>query len=136
MEFFSKIEAWTYYTCDLDTPAENFEFHTTIVNLWNRKRDGNNLPAWSDFELEDFKEWWGWLSVLDRNASDGSDWKYRLWGTQIARFSGHEMTGKAIGAQYSDVVEFRSYNNHDTCQTLSLMCVPFFMRHVVRSTRA
>ena len=113
MEPTIKTEAWSYYVSDLNAPLSQFEFHSTIVALWNQKREGDRLPAWSDFELMDLKEWWGWLTVLDQLKPDGSDWKYRLWGTEVARLTGHEMTGKTLRQQQSNIVEFSHYNDQD-----------------------
>jgi hypothetical protein len=113
MELWDKIEDWSYYISDLDTPPADFEHHSTIVSLWNQKRVGSDLPAWSDFSLEDFEGWWGWLSVIDCLSPDGCDWKYRLWGTNFARFTGHEMTGKSMTSKRSDELGVQHYNNHD-----------------------
>ncbi len=114
MEMWSKIEHWTYYISSLDTPSTQFEYHEPMVALWNDKRHGTQLPAWSDFELEDFKGWWGWITVVDCLSPDGDDWVYRLWGSEVARFTGHEMTGKAMKAKQSDdVVDVLHYNDHD-----------------------
>ena len=52
---------------------------------------GRFLPAWKDFELEDFAPWWGNLMVLDF-YNNPFDFRYRLWGTNLAELHQLDIT--------------------------------------------
>lgn len=93
-----RSEGWTYELFPLDTPAETFGPHASFVALWQerrRRRDGL-LPARTDFAFEDFRDWWGWITIIDLLEADGSAVRYRLWGTKVGELTRLEMTGRTM----------------------------------------
>lgn len=108
MSRWRRAEAWTYFLYDLNTPASNFKHHASFIETWNKKRVGGNLPAWRNFELEDFRDWYGMITVIDLLSPDGSDGRYRLWGGKLADFIGHDLTGHAMS-------DHRSSKRHGYC---------------------
>jgi hypothetical protein len=84
---------WVYNVYDVDTSPSDLGVFQPIVALWRAKMVGDNLPAWKDFELEDFDGWYGWISVGDVSFKNGFDIHYRLWGTFVVDLLGYEMTG-------------------------------------------
>lgn len=109
---------WSYFLVDADDSAINFGDHTSILKVWAAKRRGTSFPAWRDFDLADFQNWWGWLTLIDVDIADlaGSRMTYRLWGTRLVNALGLEMTGKSMTDVYTaqpDALDGRSYNDHD-----------------------
>ncbi|MGQ0677476.1 MAG: PAS domain-containing protein [Rhodospirillales bacterium] len=66
-----------------------------LFRLWNAKRRGRKLPARADLRPEELKPWLGNLIVLDV-IDGGRDFRYRLFGTNIVRQAGFDMTGKLM----------------------------------------
>lgn len=58
-------DGWVYQVFEKNTPASEFGIFQNFKQLWDSKREGDALPAWRDFELEDFAEWYGWITVED-----------------------------------------------------------------------
>jgi hypothetical protein len=85
--------------------------------LWDAKRHARAMPARSDFAFEDLRRWLGNLvlvDVLDR----GADFLFRVYGTTVAHFFGHDLTGRRLSQlaampqricreEYGDVVTSR-----------------------------
>ncbi len=86
---------WSYKVFDQETSASDFGGFEPIVNLWNSKRNQDQLPAWKDFELEEFSNWYGWFAVGDVTYDGIFDIHFRLWGTKVVDLLGYEMTGKS-----------------------------------------
>lgn len=66
-----------------------------LFRLWQSKRGGRRLPARADLRPEELKPWFGNLIVLDV-IDGGADFRYRLFGVNIARQAGFDMTGKLM----------------------------------------
>jgi len=66
-----------------------------LFRLWQSKRRGRRLPARGDLRPEELKPWFGNLIVLDV-IDAGRDFRYRLFGTNIVRQAGFDMTGKLL----------------------------------------
>jgi len=65
--------------------------------LWRGKCSGGRLPARTDFTLEDLRPYIGRIAILDV-IDGGRDFRFRLYGTQIAEEYKGEMTGKSVTA--------------------------------------
>ncbi|MBT3556294.1 MAG: hypothetical protein HN644_12550 [Rhodospirillales bacterium] len=104
---------WSVQFHELDAPASTFKKLQPFVELWNSKRIGTGLPAWKNFELEDFQEWYGWVAVFDIVATSPFDCLARLWGMEITDTFGYEMTGKSPrdigpeGGQFQSDMDFK-----------------------------
>ncbi|MEQ8664976.1 MAG: hypothetical protein RIC16_04560 [Rhodospirillales bacterium] len=86
-------DGWRYDVFPLDVDAAATGEYASIAALWQSKLNGPRLPAWRDFDLMDFREWWGYLAVYDVVRRDPLDLWCRLWGTNLVRFHGLEVTG-------------------------------------------
>lgn len=88
-------DEWKYYRYGLNEPVSDFPHFGSLWELWQSKRTNNKLPAWRDFDLLDFKGWYGFLIVYDV-LHDPFDLKYRLFGTEMVTLYKTEYTGKTI----------------------------------------
>jgi len=86
---------WDYRLYSCDTNAAEFGVFQPIVELWRSKRAQSKLPAWRDFEFQEFVGWHGWICVSDISYDPIFDTHYRLWGTNVTAILGYEMTGRS-----------------------------------------
>ncbi len=101
--------AWTYETFSQDMPARDFGPFEDFVSLWRSKWVGDSLPAWRDFEFDDFNGWHGWLIVEDIIPDGSGDVRFRLWGTEVTELFEMDLTGKLmseLGEESFDPEEF------------------------------
>jgi|SaaInlStandDraft_6_1057023.scaffolds.fasta_scaffold102728_1 hypothetical protein len=89
-------QGWTYELHPLDKEPEVHENFSSLHSLWESKRIDGKLPKWSDFEMKDFKDWWGWLIVYDFEDDDWESVRVRLWGSHIAEYMGYDASGKLL----------------------------------------
>ncbi len=89
-------DGWTYEVYSADTPAKDLGEFKAFKQLWDSKRVGDSLPAWRDFELEDFIPWHGWICVEDLIPGDAYDSTFRLWGIHLTEFYGHDLTNRRM----------------------------------------
>jgi hypothetical protein len=92
------------------------------------------MPARGDFSWTDLRPWFGNLILVDV-IDDGADFHYRLWGSELAQFLGHELTGRRM----SEVVPWLGPNPRDeyreACRTHAPVSVLVRMPdadHIVR----
>jgi len=107
-------DQWSYEIYTPDTPAEELGGFAAFKKLWDDKRKGNGLPAWRDFELEDFADWYGWISVDDIIPGPTYDSVFRLWGTNLTQFYGKDLTNRRMSEFVGD---FFSSEDFDDLQT-------------------
>jgi hypothetical protein len=69
-----------------------------LYDWWLQQRNGAAIPAWSDIDVIELKEWMGWLTVYGI-LPDRSDAKFRLVGTRFAETAGLDLTGRMLSAQ-------------------------------------
>lgn len=102
---FRLADTWEYSVYTPNTPAVDLGAAAEVKALWDSKREGNRLPAWRDFGIEDFKKWIGWVAVEDLVPGDAYDSVFRLWGGGLVTLFDQEITGKRfsdlIGVVYS-----------------------------------
>ena len=91
MAIWKKVDGWVYEYFELDTPASEFDGFEPIINLWNSKRTGTNIPSWSDFDFYDFK---GWHGKVCKNTYQFNpfDYKVELFGVDFVELVGRDMT--------------------------------------------
>jgi len=92
MAIWKEIDGWVYEYFELDTPAEKFDGFEPIVNLWNSKRSGNDIPSWSNFDFYDFVNWHGKVSK-STYLYNPFDFKVDLFGIDFVELLGFDMTG-------------------------------------------
>ena len=79
---------------DLVRRAELVAFH----RMWVSKREAaGRLPARRAFDWPELKQWFGWLHLIDVLA-DGADFRFRVYGSNVARESGFDLTGRSVDA--------------------------------------
>jgi len=64
--------------------------------LWNSLRGPRDLPRFYEFDPLDLHQIMGYLNWLEP-VDDGADFRYRVYGSQVAHRSGYELTGKCVG---------------------------------------
>jgi hypothetical protein len=102
---------WDYHVFDSDTEPHKFGVFQSIVELWNSKRQDAQLPAWRDFNFDEFVGWWGWMSVCDISYDPVFDTHFRLWGTNVVDLLEFELTGKS--PRINTVPPFEYSNGYD-----------------------
>lgn len=96
MAVWKEIDGWTFELFPVDTPVEEFGLYAPWKALWDGKRKDGGLPAWRDFELNDFSGNYGWQSVEDILQVEPYDSLFRLWGTNLTRLYGRDLTGRRM----------------------------------------
>lgn len=66
-----------------------------LFQLWQTKRDRRFAPARPDIRPEELQPWLGNIILLDV-IDGGKDFRYRLFGSAVAREAGFDMTGKML----------------------------------------
>ncbi|MEQ8667479.1 MAG: hypothetical protein RIC16_17295 [Rhodospirillales bacterium] len=75
-------QPWTWRGYDAATPPEAFGPLAGVARMWrDRWPDASTFPRWSDFDLMDFKGWWGQVSLAE--VEDPFDILFTLWGTRL-----------------------------------------------------
>lgn len=95
----SNIKGWSYRVFDGDLDNAVFGPFASLVALWRQKSAGERFPRWRDFDLEDFSDWWGRLSLADIK-NDPFDIEFVLWGTTLTEWWGMDFTRKKMSAAY------------------------------------
>lgn len=99
------LKGWTYRIYPEDTKTGAFGPFAPLVGLWREKAGANRYPTWRDFDMGDFPDWWGRLSLCDIRH-DPFDIEFALWGTTLTDWWGIDYTRKKM----SDVYENRQAN--------------------------
>ena len=71
-------KSWEHTFHSLDVEPSDLSVGGDVIPLWRAKRNRASLPAWSDFEMMDFRPWLGLVS-LDDVSRDLFDCTVRLW---------------------------------------------------------
>lgn len=108
-EKFQCKDDWAYYLADTSLRASDGGPFADLIELWRNKADPDttdpSLPTWSDFELSDFQDWWGWLTVIDFLSDEPTDHVYRLWGSNLVNRLHVEMTGRKMSDHWGDCTD-------------------------------
>lgn len=73
-----------------------------LAEIWNEKRGSNPLPPRELFRFEDIVPWLGYLHLLE---IVGDDFKFRIFGSAVAAWLGHDYTGRRLSDVLSTVPE-------------------------------
>jgi len=95
----SEFSIW-YPETDENTPVHERSASFLEYCLKVKPRDGMALR--SDFSLETLKPWLGNIMILEFDPAR-EDFRYRLYGSEIASRTGFEMTGKWVADLGPDV---------------------------------
>jgi hypothetical protein len=63
--------------------------------LDTKLRGGGRLPRRSEIRPEDLKPWLGWINLLEL-VDGGRDFIFRLYGSNVAREFGRDLTGRSV----------------------------------------
>jgi hypothetical protein len=76
-------------------PPFRFAEQADLYGLWTAKRGVRRMPDRADFSLTDLRHWLGDIHLLEV-IDDGRDFRYLVYGTDIGRHHGFEMTRKLV----------------------------------------
>ena len=97
-----KLINWRYGLCPIDSDPLSFGPFQQLVSMWRHKCEpGANLPRRSDFDLPDFRGWWGKVAIA-KFEHNPFDVRFVLWGTQLTEWWGVDYTNKSLGSQSSN----------------------------------
>jgi hypothetical protein len=108
------------------TPAQISDYPAlaALLTLWERKRRGRLAPQRRDFTAEDLHLWFGNLMVIDV-VDGGQDFRYRVYGTDIATAYGHDMTNRLASEFPAPIAEFVLSNYREIVDQIR----PMFCEH-------
>ena len=73
------------------------EIFADIVDLWEARSPGPGLlPARADFDMTDFMDWIGWVSIYEIEYGDPIRFIIRLAGTQVTKIEQADNTGRYL----------------------------------------
>ncbi|GLQ07739.1 PAS domain-containing protein [Sneathiella chinensis] len=129
-----KVQALSYCTLDPDqTREEDFDIpeHRILWTYWQGLRGDGTIARYSQINPEDFIKAIGNVLLLEPNEN-GTDFRYRVYGSNVAKLVGREMTGKWISefgevpgrlslAQYPAVMKLKTplYSEHTASYSAS-----------------
>lgn len=67
----------------------------TFRDFWMSKRSATALPSRADFDVMEFRPWFGHVILMDV-IDGGEDFRYRLIGTHITEFLRRDLTGRLV----------------------------------------
>ena len=102
------LPEWDHLFYDLGALPDDWGDLGDAFELWDGKRDGKHLPAWSNCEPFDFVPWMGYVEVA-RIERDPFDVLTTLWGTELVNLYGFDATGRRL----SDVKAERGLTRKD-----------------------
>jgi hypothetical protein len=73
-----------------------------LFDYWNDKRRDRPMPSRADLALRELKTQLAWLTLLDV-PPEGTDFRYRLIGTRVARYFRNDSTGKTVTEAFATV---------------------------------
>jgi hypothetical protein len=74
-------------------PPFRFPEQYELFQLWMRKRGSRRMPVRAELDAAELRPWLGHLHLIEV-VDQGRDFKYLVYGTEIARYYDIEMTGR------------------------------------------
>lgn len=68
-----------------------------LLEFWDGKRRGRKVPARKDFDVFELRPWLGYLHLVEV-LEGGRDFRYAIYGTDLAMAFGIDLTGKTLAA--------------------------------------
>src|SRR5277367_3406884 len=75
-----------------------------LYRHWLARRGARSMPARTDFDALDLKDWLGNLMLIEVLAG-ATEFRYRLYGSILASYYGEDYTGKTTRVVASDVAD-------------------------------
>ncbi|MEH6629307.1 MAG: hypothetical protein V7776_00680 [Halopseudomonas aestusnigri] len=76
-------------------PLPTFIGFEDVIALWSSKRKGHLLPAWSDFQYDEFI---GLHSRMSVSEKEDNDFRFRVYGSDFVRLCDQDLTNKLLCA--------------------------------------
>jgi hypothetical protein len=73
-----------------------------LAEIWNEKRGPDSLPPRALFSFEDVVPWLGYLHLLELVEDD---FEFRIFGSAVAAWLGHDYTGRRLSEVLSQTPE-------------------------------
>jgi hypothetical protein len=98
-----------------------FPEQADLYALWNDRRGARRMPARGEFSADDLRPWLGEIHLIEV-IEGGKDFRYLVFGTDIARYYDVEMTRRLVSEWPADMREpaFNTYRRivRDACPYL------------------
>jgi hypothetical protein len=93
-----------------------------LLDFWQRKRGARLMPARTDVDVLELRPWLGYVHMVEV-LEGGADFRYRIYGTEIAVAFGSDLTGKRLSAVPAAAREAVRRSYAMACQS----CAPLFL---------
>lgn len=103
MTVWKKRENWLYEIFERDVDPDELPGFEDIVRLWQGKRGDRPAPVLVDFDFYDFAGWHGKIIITDVSY-DPFDFRFRLFGVDVADRLGADYTGRLYSELVADGV--------------------------------
>jgi len=117
-----KYKADQIITDDVDAALQSDEGRT-LLTLWREKAGERRFPRRDDLDVLELQPWVGRLALVDHNPKDG--YRYSLYGTDIARRTGHDLTGVSLRERDVEIGELVR-RQYDAVRDLAAPALVFF----------
>jgi len=67
----------------------------SLYRYWSGKRRGRSMPSRAALEVLELKQWLGYLHLVEVSR-EAPEFRYRVFGTQIAAQLGFDLTGASV----------------------------------------
>jgi len=68
-----------------------------LLDFWHQKCAGRRMPARKDFDVFELRPWLGRLHLVQVVAG-GEDFRFTIYGSEVAVLHGTDLTGKALSS--------------------------------------
>lgn len=103
-EIWLEASGWKYYNFDFDREIYSLIDLKPILALWKSKFSGNKLPAWRDFDPDEFGVWSDNYNLTEIHHNP-FDLLYLHCGKNVAEIYGQDFTGKTMKDADSSIEE-------------------------------
>ena len=76
-------------------PPFRFAEQVDLFKMWTRKRGDRRMPSRTDLSPNDLRPWLGDIHLIEP-IDGGRDFRYLVYGTEIARYYDVEMTRRRV----------------------------------------
>lgn len=119
---------WTFEYFEPDDAASVVEYARPFYDIWNERRGDKPAARWSDYDWDMLRPWWGSMVITDIER-DPFDYRYRLFGGEVALLFETDMTGQRA----SEVSGDRNYVTNADVQFYAFLSARPLMAHTYGS---
>jgi hypothetical protein len=87
-----------------------------LLAFWSAKRGERLAPARADFDVAELKDWLGNLMLIEV-IEGGAEFRYRVYGSVLAAYYGHDFTGKTTAVVRPEARELVRAEYGEVCRT-------------------